>query len=208
VHLNNQKSTAVESTLHDFVQLSSIDFDLTESFIDTVHSVVSHKALDRENKIQVDPTSDLYLYCHRGYLLSNTVVDFVPIHDFYKHDRRRGYCGFKVVAKKDFNRGHSIPGMTGVIAEVPELPYKVTFSVFQKKHGGKEMMMLCTLAFVNSSCEPNCKYVYNKNKQGIISLQTKRYIREGEEITVYYGKGFFGERDKYCKCPFTHKHGR
>ena len=58
-----------------------------------------------------------------------------------------------------------------------------------------------SIRFVNSSCDPNCKYEFTSmNGHPCVRLKTLRRIEAGEEITVYYGKTFFRSLECRCSC--------
>ena len=62
-----------------------------------------------------------------------------------------------------------------------------------------------TIRFVNSPCDPNCRYEFtSSNGIPCVRLKTLRIIQPGEEITVFYGKHFFETLE--CQCPHVHLH--
>ena len=62
-----------------------------------------------------------------------------------------------------------------------------------------------TIRFVNSSCDPNCRYEFtSSNGIPCVRLKTLRIIQPGEELTVFYGKHFFETLE--CQCPHVHLH--
>ncbi|KAI9251055.1 hypothetical protein BY458DRAFT_524167 [Sporodiniella umbellata] len=88
-----------------------------------------------------------------------------------------------MLATRDWCRGDEIVYLTGLA---------------DFEHG-----VLGPARFVNHDCEANCKFVmYEENS---ILLQVRREIRCGEEITVYYGDHYFGERNCECKCSTCEK---
>ena len=62
-----------------------------------------------------------------------------------------------------------------------------------------------TIRFVNSSCDPNCRYEFtSSNGIPCVRLKTSRIIQPGEELTVFYGKHIFETLE--CQCPHVHLH--
>ena len=62
-----------------------------------------------------------------------------------------------------------------------------------------------SIRFVNSSCNPNCKYEFTSlNGLPCFKLKTLKAIEAADEITVYYGKEFFESLE--CRCPHVHLH--
>ena len=55
------------------------------------------------------------------------------------------------------------------------------------------------VCFVNHDCAPNCSFVRLPNKD--ICFEAKKKIKPGEELTIDYGAGYFGQNQKYCQCP-------
>ena len=65
-------------------------------------------------------------------------------------------------------------------------------------------MMLGPISFINASCKPNVAYV---NVRKLMVCVPLRDIKAGEELTVFYGKHYFGMNNKECLCPYVDKHG-
>ena len=57
--------------------------------------------------------------------------------------------------------------------------------------------------YANHSCKPNAKILVINKKEGAVWLNAIADIAEGEEITVSYGKNFFGL--PLCQCPSCKK---
>ena len=59
--------------------------------------------------------------------------------------------------------------------------------------------------FVNSSCDPNCRYEFTSSDGSpCVKLKTLRAIQSGEELTVFNGEEFFESSE--CRCPQWHLH--
>ena len=90
----------VESTVHDYKLLASIDFRLTESLIDKV-GIRSRKAIAPENVISFSDQDNLYRFLEAIYTTSFQSVDYKPSVDAFLSDTDRGFCGFSVVANTE-----------------------------------------------------------------------------------------------------------
>ena len=118
-----------------------------------------------------------HLLSHLSQLTSTSTIDDVV------------YCGFTVRAVSDVRAKTIIPGLVGVIAEVPEgiaNNYRLNYSVFENDNGTCHSMM-ATAAFLNSDCDNNCEYVTSRDRPGIVRIRSTRFIRAGTEITVFTG---------------------
>ena len=62
------------------------------------------------------------------------------------------------------------------------------------------------MSFVNHSCIPNCRYKEPKSKSGLAVLEVIRDVEKGDEITVFYGKEYFGKNNELCLCPDKEKY--
>ena len=93
----------VESTVHDYKILASIDFRLTESIFDK-DGMRSHKAIAPESVISFSDQDNLYCFLEANYTTSFQSVDYKPSVDAFLCDTDRGYCGFSVVANTKIKR--------------------------------------------------------------------------------------------------------
>ena len=61
--------------------------------------------------------------------------------------------------------------------------------------------MIGPARFVNHSCEPNAVYVpsYFQDMKSV-KIQLVESVGPGEEILVWYGENYFGEKEIDCKC--------
>ena len=93
----------VESSVHNYKLLASIDFRLTESLIDR-DGVRSHKAIAAENVIDFSDQDSLYRFLEESYTTSFQSVDYKPSINEFVSDSDRGYCGFSVIANKNIKK--------------------------------------------------------------------------------------------------------
>ena len=118
-------------------------------------------------------------------------AEFKIVHDLYG-----GYC-LKYVGDKVIQKGFVFrDAPMGLLARVG--PNQTKLSVVTKTSGGGEFLMLGTIRFVNSDCEPNCEYDLSSS-DNIVKLRVKRKIKKNDELTVNYGQQFFGRF--VCQCP-------
>ena len=115
----------------------------------------------------------------------------------------------RLLATKEFLPGTELKHLTGVIASLtPEeeiqlenRDFSVMFSVYRK------CMCLFTgpARFINHDCDPNCKVSISFNKfislsSGEITVQARKQINIGDEITCYYSSTYFGDNNIDCLC--------
>ena len=114
-----------------------------------------------------------------------------------------GYDGvnveYGVFARRKIARREKIQGLDGYFA--PAVEGAPTFSIFGSEKG-VEKIMLGPASFVNHSCEPNAIFACGgpTKSNTILRIETLREIKEGEEIFVNYGMGYFGLNNTECRC--------
>lgn len=137
----------------------------------------------------------LYMYMpNAGYELGDT--------------RRYVSNGRKVeaalVATKDWHVGDEMKLLTGMIACLdPESDAEIMkgnrdFSVMWSSRKNCSCLFLGPARFANHDCDSNCKFI--SQGQNSITFKVLKDIKCGEEITVYYGKHYFGENNCECRC--------
>lgn len=77
------------------------------------------------------------------------------------------------------------------------------FSMMQLNSSGLIGVFAGPARFVNHSCRPNCEFVLAK--EGRVHLRSILAIGIGEEITVSYGRSYFGDKNKDCECASCRK---
>ena len=108
----------IETNVQDYFEVASVDWMLLDESIDK-DGVRSHRAIRLNQRVEVWENSELYKYMKNFYVTSFSFVSYGK-ELLYAEDEKRGYCGFKIIAKNEFNVGEIIPGLKGIVAPCPQ----------------------------------------------------------------------------------------
>ncbi|KAI8967166.1 hypothetical protein BDF20DRAFT_908518 [Mycotypha africana] len=109
-----------------------------------------------------------------------------------------------LIATKEWHTGDEMRLLTGMIACLdPDSDAELRmrnrdFSVMWSTRKNCNCLFLGPARFANHDCDSNCKFI--AMGQNVITFKVLKDIHLGEEITVYYGKHYFGQDNSECKC--------
>ncbi|KAJ7827208.1 hypothetical protein B0H13DRAFT_2439757 [Mycena leptocephala] len=136
-----------------------------------------------------------------------------------RYSHHTGKSELCVVATRALSSGTVITALKGSMAGLTDEEYtrlrctdlrnadiRRDFSIVHSSHRDKNYLLLGPTRFVNHDCANNCE-LFPQGKD-IISLRVLRPIAIGEEVTVHYGDGYFGRKNRHCLCSTCENHRR
>ena len=116
-----------------------------------------------------------------------------------------GHQGAKVLATKSWNKRKQICNLVGSSREITDdfeqelFVQKLDTACIIRSSKSKSVLVgIGPISFINHSCEPNCEFVTLPNKLiGLVAIKT---IMPGDELTISYGRDYFGVNNKNCEC--------
>ncbi|KAG2231294.1 hypothetical protein INT48_006405 [Thamnidium elegans] len=205
-----------QNNLMDFKVLSRYDDLFTDIFLDNLFLWFNTIKMNNDHRRPRVPNQKILDIIQRNILENarpmdavNELLAYMPNAGYEVGDTRR-YCGSGrrveacLVATKDWHVGDEMRLLTGMIAcldpkDDAELKKgNRDFSVMWSTRKNCSCLFLGPARFANHDCDSNCRFI--SLGQNSITFKVVKEIKLGEEITVYYGKHYFGENNCECRC--------